>query len=275
MKFIHITDTHINAPGKTAQFPVSHHVEKVEQVFKHIQDTNVKPAFALITGDISHGGDVEDYQFIRALFDKGAAQLGIPFYVVLGNHDHLPAFREGYLGQEPSDEKYYYAEEIAGLRVIGLNSQIADKPGGIIDDVQLAWLKKQLEQPAPKGTVIALHHPLIHLGDLSLPGMLVENRQQVMQVIHETDVVATFSGHIHTNYFANYQNVLHIAGAGTSFTVDFSESKGNVSFVDLCGYSIVTVHENDGVTAQYIELPRPRGEYMTLPLASLTDGHKK
>ncbi|WP_342416093.1 metallophosphoesterase [Paenibacillus sp. FSL R10-2782] len=272
MKFIHITDTHINAPGNAKQFPIAHHAEKVEQAFRHIQETNVKPSFVLITGDISHEGDVEDYRFIRSLFNKASEELGVPIYVVLGNHDHLPAFREGYLGEDPSSDKYYYSQHVEGLRIIGLNSQIPGQPGGIIDETQLVWLQQQLEEPAVKGTVIALHHPLIYLGDYTLPGMLVENRNDVMQAISGTDVVGVFSGHIHSNYFANYNDVLHIAAAGTSFTAEFTGNKEHISFVDLCGYSVVTVHE-DGVTAKYIDLPRPRGEYMKIPISALSGKH--
>ncbi|OPH56970.1 hypothetical protein BC351_26530 [Paenibacillus ferrarius] len=264
MRFVHLTDTHLNAPGKEGQFPNSKHYEKVRQTIRHIRETKVDPAFVLVTGDLSHGGDEEDYVFIRSLFDEASEQLGVPVYVVLGNHDHLSAFRQGYLGEAPSEDPYYYVQNINGLRLIGLNSQIPNQPGGRIDEVQLAWLEQQLLTPAPKGTIVALHHPLFSLGGFTAKGLLVENRDEVARVVAGTDVIGMFAGHIHSNLFGTYQGIFHVAAAGTAFTAELGEGKEHFQFIDICGYNIVTVSE-EGIVVQSIDLPRSRAEYMRIP----------
>ncbi|GAA3409960.1 metallophosphoesterase family protein [Paenibacillus hodogayensis] len=264
MRFVHLTDTHLNAPGKNGQFPTSNHFEKVEQTIRHVRETGVDPEFVLVTGDLSHGGDVEDYIFIRSLFDEASRQLGVPVYVVLGNHDHLSAFRQGYLGESPSEDPFYYVQYIQGLRLIGLNSQVSGQPGGRIDDVQLSWLENQLQTPAPKGTIVALHHPLISLGGYTAKGLLVENREQIARVIAGTDVKGVFAGHVHSNLFGISQGIFHIVAAGTAFTAELEEGRQHFQFVDMCGYNIVTVNE-EGIMVQAIDLPRSRTEYMRIP----------
>ncbi|AIQ20737.1 hypothetical protein H70357_31805 [Paenibacillus sp. FSL H7-0357] len=269
MKFVHLTDTHLNAPGRNNQFPNANHFEKVKQTFRHIRETGVNPEFVLITGDLVHEGDAEDYSFVRSLFDEASEQLKVPVYVLLGNHDHLPAFRQGYLGELPAEEPYYYVQDINGLRLICLNSQIPGQPGGQIDEVQLTWLENQLQTPAPKGTIIALHHPLFDLGGSAAKGMLVDNRDQVAHVISGKDVIGIFAGHIHSNYSGTYQGIFHAAAAGTAFSAEVEEGMEHYQFLDTCGYNIITISEK-GIAVKAVELPRSRAEYMRISVASFT-----
>lgn len=271
MKFVHITDTHLNAPGKNNQFPNANHFEKVKQTIRHIRETGVDPEFVLITGDLVHEGDAEDYFFVRSLFDEASEQLGAPIYVTLGNHDHLPAFRQGYLGELPAEEPYYYVRDINGLRLICLNSQIPGQPEGQIDEVQLTWLENQLQTPAPKGTIIALHHPLINFVGHAIKGMIVENRDQVASVIAGKDVIGIFSGHIHLNYSGTYQGIFHVAAAGTAFSTEIEEGMEHIQFLDTCGYNIITISE-EGIAVKAVDLPRSRTEYMRISVASLNIG---
>ncbi|WP_458794083.1 metallophosphoesterase family protein, partial [Nocardia farcinica] len=70
------------------------------------------------------------------------------------------AFRRGLLDEEadqsePVDRVY----DVNGLRIIALDSTVPGQHHGEISDEQLAWLRRELEVPAPDGTLIALHHP--------------------------------------------------------------------------------------------------------------------
>lgn len=271
IKFVHLTDTHMNAPDKDGQFAKFRLADKVEQTFRHIRETGVAPAFVLITGDLSHEGDTDDYAFIRKLLDEGAKLIGAPVHVVLGNHDHRSPFREGYLGETPSEAPYYYSHTIQGLRLIGLNSQVPGQHNGTVDEMQLAWLKQELQTPAPKGTIVALHHPLLNIGGM-LGDHLLTNREQIGQALDGTDVIGVMAGHVHSNNIGSYRSIVNVAASGTAFAGELADS-AYFRMTDACSYNIVTVTPGDGISVQTVALPTSQAEYMRFPIAALSAQH--
>lgn len=271
VKFVHLTDTHMNAPGKDGQFAKFQLADKVVQVFRHIEETGIAPAFVLITGDLSHEGDAEDYAHIRKLLDEGSERIGAPVHVVLGNHDHRGPFREGYLGEQPSEEPYYYSHTIDGLRLIGLNTQVPGSHNGNLDETQFSWLKQELQTSAPKGTVIGLHHPLLSIGGV-LGDHILANREQVGQALSGTDVVAVLAGHVHSNNIGSYHGVLNVAAAGTAFAGEMADAE-HFRMVDACSYNIVSVSPGEGVSIQTVALPTSGTEFFKFSFAALAAQH--
>lgn len=270
MTFVHLTDTHMNAPSSEGHFAKFNLAEKVKRTFRHLRESNVSPAFVLITGDLSHEGDAADYAYIRAVLDECAALVGAPVHVVLGNHDHRAAFREGYLGGQASEEAYYYSLDIDGLRLIGLNSQAPGRHDGEIDAVQLAWLKDELATPAPRGTIVAVHHPLMSVR--GMPGdHLLANRAQLGDVLAGTDVIGVLAGHVHSNNVGTYRGIVNVAAAGTAFTGELADAD-TYRMVDFCGYNIVDVTE-EGISIQTAVLPTTNEEYFRFPIAALVAQH--
>jgi Icc protein len=270
IKFVHLTDTHMNAPHTEGPFVKFNLADKVRQVFAHIQQNRVNPSFVVITGDLSHEGNTEDYEYIRELVDEGSSLLGIPVYVVLGNHDHRAPFREGFLKEEPSEQPYYYSHTIQGLRLIGLNSQTPGHHYGRIDNEQLAWLEEELSTPAERGTIIALHHPLLTIESMPAEHVLAD-REQLGQVLAGTDVVGIVAGHVHTNNVGTYNGICSIAANGTAFTGELADDD-HFSMVDYCSYNVVSVNP-EGVSVQTVVMPGGRDEYLRFPLAMLAAQH--
>lgn len=271
IKFVHLTDTHMNAPGKDGLLAKYNLSEKVEQVFTWIEETNLNPAFVVITGDVVHEGDTEDYAYVRRLLDEGSRRIGVPVYIVLGNHDHRKPFREGYLGEQPSEEPYYYSHTIDGLRLIGLNSQVEGSNNGTIDEQQVAWLKQELSTPAPKGTIIALHHPM-----LAIPGMpadhILSNRREIGEIVADTDVIGVVAGHVHSNNVGSYLGVVNVAACGTAFTGEI-DNEQYFRMINACSFNVVTVTPGDGITVRTVEIPTDRQEYFRFSAAALAEQH--
>ncbi|MEK0315528.1 metallophosphoesterase family protein [Cohnella sp. 56] len=270
MRFVHLTDTHMNAPSSDGPFAKFKLAEKVKQTCRHIQEANIAPAFVLITGDLSHEGDAADYAYIRTVLDECSALVGAPVHVVLGNHDHRSAFRQGYLGETPSEEAYYYSHDIDGLRLIGLNSQTPGRHDGEIDAAQLAWLSDELAQPAPLGTIVAIHHPMMSVR--GMPGdHLLANRAQLGEVLAGTDVIGVMAGHVHSNNVGTYRGIVNVAAAGTAFTGEMADAD-NYKMVNFCGYNVVDVSE-EGISIQTTVLPTSNEEYFRFPIAALAVQH--
>lgn len=270
VSFIHITDTHMNAPGQEAAFLKVNVADKLKQVFRHVKASQLKPAFILVTGDLSHEGNARDYAYIREVMDEGAEIVGAPVFVTLGNHDHRSAFREGYLGEAPSEQAYYYSETIDGLRLIALNSQTPGQHNGTIDEEQLAWLAEQLQSPAPNGTIVALHHPLLNINGMPSE-MLLTNAKAVGEVIRTGDVTGIFGGHVHTNNVGLYEGILSVAAAGSAFAGERTED-GLFRMYDFCSYNVVTAGLLN-TTVQTVVIPTSNEEFARFDMALLAAKH--
>ncbi|MBB3113988.1 3',5'-cyclic AMP phosphodiesterase CpdA [Paenibacillus phyllosphaerae] len=270
IKFIHLTDTHMNAPQTEGHFAPFKLADKVKQVFRHVQQYRHNPSFVIITGDLSHEGNTEDYEYIRSVVDEGAALLGVPVYVVLGNHDHRAPFREGFLHEEPSEQAYYYSHNIQGLRLIGLNSQVAGQHHGMIDEEQLQWLRDELSVPAEKGTIVALHHPLLEINGMPSEHVL-SNREALGDVLQGTDVVGIVAGHVHMHNVGTYKGICSVAATGTAFGGALADEE-HYSMVDVCSYNVVSVL-SEGVTVQTVVMPGLQEEYVRFPVALLAAQH--
>src|SRR5579875_1226083 len=98
--FLHITDTHLNKPTIKQKF-LNDPVHNLQRVFDDVYNFETKISFIVISGDLVHEGDEEDYRFIRRFLDEQSERLGVPIYVGLGNHDHRSSFRVGYLNEVP------------------------------------------------------------------------------------------------------------------------------------------------------------------------------
>jgi 3',5'-cyclic AMP phosphodiesterase CpdA len=240
--FIHMTDTHVKAPG-AKPFLNLDTSGKLRAVFAAVRALSIQPAFFVISGDLTHEGDTEDYRHLRAVVDEEAAAFGVPVFVSLGNHDHRGPFREGYLGEGATENAYYYAEMIDGLRLIVLDSEISDegeKVEGRLDAAQLAWLRTQLEIPAPRGTILVVHHPPLRNTLRLLDSHILTNPADLADAIRGRDVIGILSGHIHFNSIGSFEGIPSIACAGVAFNLDPTTSK-SMRFIDSSGYNLVMV----------------------------------
>ncbi len=271
VKFVHLTDTHMNAPGKDGLLAKFQLADKVAQVFRYIEETKIAPAFVLITGDLTHEGDAEDYAYIRQVLDEGSRLIGAPVHVVLGNHDHRGPFREGYLGEQPSEEPYYYSHTIDGLRLIGLNSQVPGNHNGTVDETQLAWLKQELSTAAPHDTIVALHHPMLGIGGM-LGDHILTNRRDIGEALVGTDVVGVFAGHVHSDNVGSYMGIVNVAAAGTAF-IGKADAEENFRMIDACSINVVSVTPGEGVSVQTLTLPTSGTEYFRFPMKALAAQH--
>jgi len=194
MLIAQITDPHIKARGKLAYKKVDTE-SNLRRVVSHVKDLNPKPDLVLITGDLTDFGRPQEYELFRSLI----APLGIPFYVIPGNHDTREGMRQAFTDHHylPTEGDYLqYAIEAYPLRLVGLDTTIPGKPGGNLCAERLSWLDGILKQEPTKPTVLFMHHPPIETGiehiqncqNADALGDLLENHKQVFQIL---------CGHVH------------------------------------------------------------------------------
>lgn len=237
--FAHLTDTHINVPGKNPLFEMDA-TKKLREMFAELGKLSQKPAFVVISGDLTQDGDVEDYRHLRNVLDEEKTKLGVPVYVALGNHDSRPFFREGYLQEQPSEESYYYSVMEGGLRLVVLNTQVPGSHGGRLDEEQLEWLRGVLATPAPNGTIVVHHHPVVPTMTMTMDSHLLDNPGDLAAAIEGSDVIGLLSGHIHCNNIGIFQGVPSASATGVAFGIE-PTSNDVMKFIDNSGYNLVLV----------------------------------
>ncbi len=198
--------------------------------------------FVLITGDLIHEGDEEDYLFLKALLEKSFPDL--PVILTLGNHDRVGPFRKVFL-EEESEKPYDCIHEVNGLRIAVLDAGY-ENAAGVITDGQIEWLQEQLKAQAAEGTILALHQPLI----TGISFLDTKVRADFAEILEQNDVVAIFGGHIHFTRFDFYGNVPQFVAGGMGFGADINPKRmamNNHSSFNICRIenrkmSVVPVH---------------------------------
>ena len=155
---IHVSDPHFLAGGAALGGRYD-----VEQTFARtlaaIRAVHPAPAAIVVTGDLADLGEPDAYRRLRAAIEPVAAELGAPVVWVAGNHDERPALREVLLDTEPTEEPVTGVWDLDGLRLVALDTSVPGWHHGDLDPAQLAWLADVLAEPAPHGTLLAMHHP--------------------------------------------------------------------------------------------------------------------
>jgi hypothetical protein len=166
---------------------------------------SLKPAFALLAGDLIRDAMSQTEETSRQLFDLFKTEtrpFETPLWMVPGNHDHFgvvpgrlkvdsatgrfrvdstlpprnyrthPLFNRGmyrhYLGPD------YYSFTYGGVHFIGLNTVSADDSAyyGDVDSLQLAWLARDLAQVPDSMPVVTFNHIPLATGFLTLAGYM-------------------------------------------------------------------------------------------------------
>jgi 3',5'-cyclic-AMP phosphodiesterase len=154
------------------------------------------PDAVLMCGDLADNALDDEYEIVRELL----GQLGVPVYVLPGNHDDRDALRRNFDLPGAMGTPVQYAADLGPLRLVVLDSTRPNEVPGDLDADRLGWLDAELGREPDQMTVLALHHPPVSTGipvwdDLGLPaaarsalGDVLERHRQVERIV---------AGHIH------------------------------------------------------------------------------
>ena len=130
------------------------------------------------------------------------------------------------LGQADGDgrQPYCHSQTIDGLRVVVLDSVIPGETAGELGAAQLAWLEEELRVPAPRGTLIVLHHPCRLAGPAHhYPDFIVRDAAALEAIVarHRDRVVGVLAGHSHQANTAPFAGTLHATAPAVLVQLDF------------------------------------------------------
>lgn len=255
--FVHFSDLHI-LPEIDGGFLDQRPAAKFREAVATVRRMERRPAFFVISGDLSHRGEPESYATLRELLRELDA-FDVPVLLGLGNHDSRAAFRQVMLGEDGADDgrTYDHSAIIGGLQVIMLDTSRPGLVHGVLDDAQLAWLDGELGRPAPEGRIVVMHHPpapnpVLALGD----GFMLHGAERLGAVLRDRGVIALLSGHIHIATAMNFYGIPSITAPSVAYTVD-PTSRDVINALDGSGFMVGHVRAGHAILGAVIQ-PGPQ-----------------
>ena len=260
---IHVSDPHFLAGG--ARLGGRYDVESnFADTLAAIRAVHPHPHAIIVTGDLADLGEPDAYRRLRAAVDPVAQELDTTVVWVAGNHDERPALREGLLDLAPTQEPVTGVWNLDGLRVVALDTSVPGWHHGDLDAGQLDWLSEVLREPAPHGTLLAMHHPPLP-SHLPLFDILELRRQdELAEVIRGSDVRGILAGHLHYSSHGMFAGVPVSVASATCYTMNVARPAADVNGMDAAqAFQIVHVR-TDTITHTVVPVTgAPTGDYFS------------
>ncbi|SDS82698.1 3',5'-cyclic AMP phosphodiesterase CpdA [Pseudarthrobacter equi] len=241
---LHLSDPHLLG-GSEPLYGVVDSEARLTQLFEEVKASGARPEAVIFTGDLADKGEPGAYTKLRAIVDPACKELGAEVIWAMGNHDNRANFREGLLDQPGDDAPVDNSYFINGLRVITMDTTVPGYHHGELSGSQLEWLARELETPAPDGTILALHHPPVpSVLDLSV---LVELRDQgsLAAVVRNSDVRTILAGHLHYSTTATFAGIPVSVASASCYTQDLNVPVGGTRGQDSGqAFNLVHVYEH-------------------------------
>jgi Icc protein len=151
-----ITDLHARPEGWLCNHVVDTNA-MLDRAIAAIGAFRPLPDVVIATGDLVDSGRVDEYRVLRRALDK----LGMPVYLIPGNHDGREALREVFPDHAylPAKGRLSYVVDDHAVRLVALDTQIPGRTEGEIGVEQLAWLEARLADAPARPTIVFMHHP--------------------------------------------------------------------------------------------------------------------
>ena len=237
----HLSDTHLLAGGRRLYGAVD--VEtNLSRALDQLERSGVRPEALLFTGDLADLAEPDAYDRLRAMVEPVAERLGAQVIWVMGNHDERAAFASLLHGEAETDAPQDRVHWLGGLRVISFDTTVPGYHHGEITDEQLKWLAEVLAEPAPEGSLLAVHHPPIPVTVEIMATLELERQDRLAAVIAGSDVRGILGGHLHYATHSLFAGIPVSVAAATCYTLDTAASADRLLSGVNGGQSVNLVH---------------------------------
>jgi 3',5'-cyclic AMP phosphodiesterase CpdA len=188
---VQLSDFHVGAPGG-GRDPRRCLREALDAVAA-LPD---RPDALLASGDLSDDGSPQSYAFVREELER----LGLPYFVLPGNHDDRAALRQAFDLAGEGEEPINYAADLGPLRLVAVDTVLPGADRGELDDIALTLIEAELATAPEQPTLLAMHHPPLHTGIPPLDGICLEAgaRAGLAAVLsRHPQVLRVVAGHLH------------------------------------------------------------------------------
>lgn len=221
----HFSDTHLIA-GDGGLYGTVDAEHRLRELLAQAEASRITPTAIVFTGDLTDHGESDAYGKLRRLVEPFAARLGAPVVWVAGNHDDRATLREHLLDEDGSAAPFDRVHLFDGLRIVVLDTTVPGHHYGELSDDQLSWLRTELAEPAPFGTILAMHHPPVPcIQDLAVTVELRDQRR-LADVLDGTDVRGILAGHLHFSTTATFAGIPVSVASSSCYSQDLAVSVG-------------------------------------------------
>jgi Icc protein len=222
---------HVNEPFLLVQLSDSHvgadwngidPAARLRAAVESVSTLEPAPGAVLISGDLVENAADAEYELLRELLEP----LGVPLYVLPGNHDDRDALRRHFGVPGAAGEPVQYAADLGPLRLVAMDSTIPGEEPGELDSDRLEWLEDQLAAAPDRPTLLALHHPPLWTGVPAIDeiGLRGADRHALGQIVGRYPQVRRIvAGHVHRTVAADLAGrpVLAVPSTYIQLKLDF------------------------------------------------------
>lgn len=234
----HLSDPHLLADGALL-YGVVDTEKNLAQALARLGRINPRPQALVFTGDLADKAEPGAYARLRQIVEPVAADFGAQVIWTMGNHDERAAYSLGLFGtesEEPQDRVY----DVAGLRIVALDTSVPGWHHGELTDGQLDWLRGVLAEKAEHGTILAMHHPPIPVPMVRAAEIIeLHHQEKLADVVRGSDVRAIIGGHFHFTSWSSFAGIPVSVASASCYTLDPAPDGRFVSGVD--GHQAVTM----------------------------------
>ncbi len=227
----HVSDTHLLAGG-ARQYDVIDPEAGLRLALQRLTRLDPAPHALVFTGDLADLAEPAAYARLRELVEPVAEALSATVVWVMGNHDERAAYAASLFAEDGSTTQDR-VHDVAGLRIVALDTTVPGYHHGDLTDDQLGWLADVLATPAPHGTLLAMHHPPIPVPMMPAAEIIeLADQHRLAEALAGTDVRGILGGHFHYSTYSTFAGVPVSVAAATCYTSDPAPAARFVSAVD-------------------------------------------
>lgn len=260
---IHLSDPHFLADG--ARHPGGADSEQNLRItLAAVRRAHPHPSAIVVTGDLTDLGEPDAYRRLREMVEPAASELGCPIVWVAGNHDERPALRAGLLDASADEQPVTGVWDLDGLRLIALDTSVPGWHHGDLDAAQLTWLADELREPAPHGTLLAMHHPPLPAHVPLFDILELRHQEELARVLQGSDVRAILAGHLHYSSSGMFASIPVSVASSTCYTMNLGRPPAEVNGMDAAqSFQLVHVRE-ETITHTIVPVSdAPTGSFFT------------
>lgn len=209
MRLAHVSDLHLGLEGGSASA-----LEVARAVAADLTAISPSLDLVVVSGDLTERAEAEMFAEFERLF----GEIGLPVVIVPGNHDG-PAGMHAYSATSRQFADWHITNrvvEVAGVRLLGLDTCIEGVTEGALDDEGLDLLEREVARESESRLIVVMHHPPLLLGLKQFDGFCdLEGRERFLKIVNSArKQVIILSGHVHRPYTASEgRMVCYIAGS--------------------------------------------------------------
>ena len=237
----HLSDPHL-ITGGGLHYGVVDNAANLRRAIERLAAVRPAPQAIVFTGDLADQAAPDAYATLRSIVEPAAAEMGAIVVWTMGNHDEREPFARGLYD---SDDAGFQdrVHEVDGLRIVALDTSVPGWHHGDLGPDQLDWLRDVLSEPAPHGTILAMHHPPMPSHIPLFDILELRHQDDLARVIHGSDVRAILAGHLHYSSHGMFAGVPVSVASATCYTMNVARPAVEVNGMDAAqAFQLVHVY---------------------------------